>query len=162
VSDILSPLANDGVITQWSWDDGTSTATVDISDDYYDFGEYLASTCTCEPWIIDLSFPNATRNIKLYTAVGVALIRIILNQRLPTRTPIRGEPNSTQTFPGKNGVEAGKTVRVYGPDGRAVRDIDYGDQSHSQWNPEVHDWTWDANGNPTRQAPRAPEPGDIP
>ena len=43
--------------------------------------------------------------------------------KVPGRTPAKGEPNSTQEFPDGKG---GKTVREYGPDGRAVTDTDYG------------------------------------
>jgi hypothetical protein len=39
------------------------------------------------------------------------------------RTPSKGAPNSIQTFPTANG----QVVRVYGSDGRAVKDIDYED-----------------------------------
>lgn len=55
----------------------------------------------------------------------------------------------------------GKTVRVFGQDGRAVRDVDYGDQAHSGNNPEVHDWDW-SSGKPVRGPGRAPQPGEVP
>jgi len=75
------------------------------------------------------------------------------------RTPIRDQPpNSVQTYP----KPGGKTVRVFGPDGRAVRDIDYGSQAHSGYAREVHDWEW-SSGHPVRSDPgRAPVEGDIP
>lgn len=78
-------------------------------------------------------------------------------------TPIKDQPpNSVKVFDKTRANSTGKTVRVYGPDGRAVRDIDYGNQAHSGWDPEVMDWTWDAKGNGDRGIPRAPRPGDIP
>jgi len=76
-----------------------------------------------------------------------------------SRTPSRGEPNSTVEYPSSTGK--GKTVRVYGPDRRGVRDIDYGDQSHSGNDPEVHDWDW-SGPKPVRGLGRAPNPGEVP
>jgi len=72
------------------------------------------------------------------------------------RTPASGPPNSSQQFPAADG---GKTVRDYGPDGRATRDVDYG-HDHGAGDPHAHDWDW------SRDRPRGPgrpiEPGDIP
>jgi hypothetical protein len=72
--------------------------------------------------------------------------------------PVQGQqPNRNQTHNTTNG----KVVRVYGSDGRATHDIDYGDQSHSGWGPGGHDWDW-SSGKPVRQAPRQPTPADFP
>jgi len=54
------------------------------------------------------------------------------------RTPAIGEPNSQQEFPDGKG---GKTVRKYGPDGRATTDIDHG-HDHGRGDPHEHDWDW--------------------
>lgn len=76
------------------------------------------------------------------------------------RTPAKGSPNTSVTIPSPKGEEAGRTVRVYGPDGRALKDFDYGDQSHSGNDPEVHDWDW--SQKTPRQPGRAPRPGELP
>lgn len=57
----------------------------------------------------------------------------------PGRTPANGEPGTTASFPDGNG---GKTDRVYGPDGRAIKDIDHG-HDHGIGDPHAHDWDWD-------------------
>ena len=54
--------------------------------------------------------------------------------------PVTGKPNSTVQKP--NG-----DLRVYGPDGKVLKDID---SSHPEKHPELknpheHDWTWDGN-----------------
>jgi hypothetical protein len=73
------------------------------------------------------------------------------------RTPAQGqEPGSTTEFPAEGG---GKTVRRYGPDGRAVTDVDYG-HDHGAGDPHVHDWDWDKKR--PRQDGRAPNSGEIP
>lgn len=61
--------------------------------------------------------------------------------------PITGKPNSTVTKP--NG-----DIRVYGPDGKALKDIDY---SHPQKHPELenpheHDWDWSNTKKPRGDA----------
>jgi hypothetical protein len=72
-----------------------------------------------------------------------------------TRTPAKGEPESTDTFSGPGG----HTVRTYGKDGRATKDVDYG-HDHGQGDPHVHDWDWSKNS--PRQPGRPPRPGEIP
>lgn len=49
-----------------------------------------------------------------------------------------GKPNSKETFPKPDG---GKTVREYGKDGKAIRDVDYG-HNHGAGDPHIHDWDW--------------------
>jgi RHS repeat-associated protein len=71
---------------------------------------------------------------------------------LQQRTPASGPPNSQQSFPGG-------TDRIYGPDGRAVKDIDHG-HNHGAGDPHVHDWDW-SKPDP-RQPGRAPKPGELP
>jgi RHS repeat-associated protein len=73
-----------------------------------------------------------------------------------SRTPVRGDPNSFRVFPNKNGTG---TARIYGPDGRALRDVDY-HQDHGPGNPHVHDWDW-STGEPIRQPGRALEDGEF-
>ncbi len=74
----------------------------------------------------------------------------------PARTPAKGKPNSKGTFPDGKG---GKTDRIYGPDGKARKDIDYG-HSHGKGDPHIHDWDW-TKPNP-RQPGRKSRPGEIP
>jgi YD repeat-containing protein len=74
----------------------------------------------------------------------------------PTRTPARGEPGTTATFPAKDG---GRTERTYGPDGRAETDVDYGHNHGGQGDPHEHDWDWSRNrprlpGRPPQPRPR--------
>ena len=64
-------------------------------------------------------------------------------KKLP-RTPTKGRPNSKREFPDGKG---GKTVREYGPDGKAKQDIDYG-HNHGKGDPHVHDWDWSEPNNP--------------
>ena len=61
------------------------------------------------------------------------------------RTPIKGNPNSKQEFPDGKG---GKTVREYGPDGKATRDTDYG-HDHGAGDPHTHDWNGTERGKGT-------------
>ncbi len=59
-------------------------------------------------------------------------------QKPNPRTPAKGDPGSTVEFPNRKG---GKTVREYGPDGKAVKDTDYG-HSHDKGDPHTHNWDW--------------------
>jgi RHS repeat-associated protein len=71
------------------------------------------------------------------------------------RTPAKGKPNSWAHFPSADG---GSTDRYYGPDGKAVKDIDRG-HDHGAGDPHVHDWDW---SNPKPRAPgRPPRPGEV-
>jgi RHS repeat-associated protein len=67
------------------------------------------------------------------------------------RTPARGEPDSTTRFPSGQ-------VRVYGPDGRAVKDID---PPHPDHNPEPHAHDWDWSKEPPRQPERPLTPEEA-
>jgi hypothetical protein len=73
---------------------------------------------------------------------------------VPSRTPANGKPNSEQEFPSPNG----KTIRVYGPDGRAIKDTDYG-HDHGAGDPHIHDWDWSKER--PRQPGRPPKEGEI-
>ena len=75
-----------------------------------------------------------------------------------SRTPAQGQEPGTQEFPDGRG---GKTVRTYGPDGRAVIDVDYGHGHDGAPDPHVHDWDWDKKP-PRSKEGRAPKPGEIP
>jgi RHS repeat-associated protein len=61
-------------------------------------------------------------------------------------TPSKGGPDTTVKLPQKPGEY---TERVYGPDGRAVKDIDHG-HNHGAGDPHAHDWDW------TKVRPRQP------
>jgi RHS repeat-associated protein len=65
-------------------------------------------------------------------------------KKRPARTPAKNKPNSKKEFPDGKG---GKTVREYGPDGRAKRDIDYG-HNHGKGDPHQHGWDWSDPNNP--------------
>jgi hypothetical protein len=71
-------------------------------------------------------------------------------------TPAKGVPNSQQSFPKGEGK---KTDRIYGTDGKAVKDIDYG-HDHGAGDPQAHDWDW--SKTPPRQPGRPVKPGEIP
>jgi RHS repeat-associated protein len=51
-----------------------------------------------------------------------------------TRTPAKGPPDTTVDV-------GGGTDRKYGPDGRAVKDVDSG-HDHGAGDPHAHDWDW--------------------
>jgi RHS repeat-associated protein len=57
-----------------------------------------------------------------------------------TRTPSKGPPDTTVHYPGP---KPGKgTDRTYGPDGRAVKDVDTGHDHKGVGDPHAHDWDW--------------------
>jgi RHS repeat-associated protein len=71
-------------------------------------------------------------------------------------SPAQGQaPDSTVTIPDGKG---GSTERTFGPDGRAVKDIDRG-HDHGAGDPHAHDWDW--GKKPPRQPgrPLTPEEG---
>jgi RHS repeat-associated protein len=94
--------------------------------------------------------------VNLYEYVLGDPVNFIDPHGFEIRTPANGPPNSNQSFPASDG---GKTVRSYGPDGKAVRDVDYG-HDHGAGDPHAHDWDW-SRRNP-RQPGRPIEPGDLP
>lgn len=71
--------------------------------------------------------------------------------------PVVGDPGSTVTLPKPDGSP--KQVRRYGPDGKPETDVDHSPH-HGSPNPHAHDWGRDANGKPTRGAPRPVTPDD--
>ncbi len=74
-------------------------------------------------------------------------------------SPRTGPPNSTGWFP--NPKSPGDvTVRVYGPNGEAVTDYDYGHDHTGAGDPHAHDWGKDKHGNPVRGKPRPIKPGE--
>jgi len=77
-------------------------------------------------------------------------------QRL--NSPRTGPPNSTAWFP--NPSTGDGTVRVYGPNGEAVTDYDYGHDHTGAGDPHAHDWGKDKNGKPVRGKPRPIKPGE--
>jgi len=71
------------------------------------------------------------------------------------RTPAQGgTPGGSQTFPDGKG---GKTIRHYGPDGKAIRDYDYG-HDHGAGDPHMHDWDWNKKQprQPAKEIPKIP------
>ena len=62
------------------------------------------------------------------------------------RTPSSGAPGSFNEFPDGSG---GKTVRYFGPDGKAIRDVDFG-HNHGAGDPHEHPWNW------SQKSPRQP------
>ena len=77
----------------------------------------------------------------------------------PHTLPSIGKPNSI----GRQYNEDGDLVteRVYGPDGRAQRDIDYTDHGHPKYHPDIphqHDWDW--SKEPKDRRSKDPKPLD--
>ncbi len=69
--------------------------------------------------------------------------------------PTESEPNSIWKRPKGD-------LRVFGPDGKALKDIDYSHPKHHEelGNPHVHDWTWNGK-NASRGKPRSPNLGEL-
>lgn len=66
-----------------------------------------------------------------------------------TNSPAQGQkPNSTTTITQPDGST---TTRTYGPDGKAVKDVDT-HPDHGAGSPHAHDWDW--NKTPPRQPGR--------
>jgi RHS repeat-associated protein len=76
----------------------------------------------------------------------------------PGPIPLTGPPNTTRVREKENGDG---TIRVYGPDGNPIRDVDFG-HDHGAGDPHVHDWAPPGTGGPSRLPGRPPEPGDLP
>lgn len=71
------------------------------------------------------------------------------------KMPSSGEPNTRLTSPNGN-------IRVFGPDGKWLKDLDYG---HPQYHPEldnphIHDVDWEGK-IPHRHTPRNAYPGEV-
>ncbi len=142
---------------------GNGSYTLEMStanfDDLY-AAEQTSGTCGCP------NLGQVMQNVVIYTTAKIVINSLQLLQQLGLlqmqRTPVQGQaPNSVQTYPSSKGASKGKVVRVFDGSGKAGRDIDYGDQTHSPWDPEVHDWNW-SGSKPVRGPARAPQPGDIP
>ena len=73
------------------------------------------------------------------------------------RTPAKGPPGKSVVI---EDYPDGGRIRTYGPDGRAVRDVDYG-HDHGGGDPHVHDWDWGKPRGDERGEGRPPEPGDL-
>jgi RHS repeat-associated protein len=74
------------------------------------------------------------------------------------RTPRTGKPNSTREFPDGKG---GKTVREYGPNGDAVRDVDHGHNHPPNYPGDPHQHVWDGTERGPAipiEKPKSPEP----
>jgi len=152
---LLQPLQDEGLIDGYSVDFWTGGATLSFQAGARELGR-ATGICVLIPGCIESA--GAIIIVSATIIYGPAIIEALRNVfQYRDKTPATGTPNSTQTFPTPNG----KVVRVYGPDGRAVKDIDYGDQAHSGNDPEVHDWDWSQNP-PRNPVGRAPNPGEIP
>jgi RHS repeat-associated protein len=74
----------------------------------------------------------------------------------PVRTPARNRPpNSIDIIDYGDG---NVTIRTFGPDGSAVRDVDFG-HDHGSGDPHVHPWDW--GKTPPRLPGRPPLPGEA-
>jgi RHS repeat-associated protein len=72
-------------------------------------------------------------------------------------SPAQGQqPDTTVTIPGNKPGES--TERTYGPDGRAVKDVDRG-HDHGAGDPHAHDWDW--SKTPARQPGRPLTPDEA-
>ena len=72
-----------------------------------------------------------------------------------TRTPAKGPPDTTVHYPGEKPGTG--TDRTYGPDGRAVQDIDRG-HDHGAGDPHAHEWDW--SGAKPQRGPAQPLPAE--
>ena len=66
--------------------------------------------------------------------------------------PLHGKPNTSADIKDKNGKVTGK--RYYGPDGRAIMDVDLSDHGNPKTHPKVpheHKWDWLNPKNPIRR-----------
>jgi hypothetical protein len=62
----------------------------------------------------------------------------VFESRSPNDLPSRGRPSSSAV---KDDGKGNGQIRVYGPDGRAVVDYDFG-HDHGHGDPHAHDWDW--------------------
>jgi hypothetical protein len=78
---------------------------------------------------------------------------LVLNMRstLPSKG---GPPNGSLS---EQDAKGGGKIREYGPDGKAVKDFDFG-HNHGAGDPHVHDWDW--TKTPPRQPGRPLCPGE--
>ncbi len=95
--------------------------------------------------------------VNLYAYANSDPVNLIDPSGLTGRTPAQGgPPDGKQTYPNGGG---GKTIRHYGPDGRATTDYDFG-HDHGAGDPHAHDWDW--SKAPPRQPGRSLNPGEDP
>jgi hypothetical protein len=71
--------------------------------------------------------------------------------------PSQGPPGGT--LEKKDGQGNVIQRRHYGPDGRAVKNVDYGHDHTGVGDPHAHDWDW-TQPKRKRQPPRALQPGE--
>jgi uncharacterized protein RhaS with RHS repeats len=121
---------------------------------------YIPALATAGGGVIILGGPvswTAVGAAILITGASLAALKALDMIIKQTRIPTRGQPNSTVTYP----TPKGRTVREYGSDGRAVKDIDYGHDHTGAGDPHVHHWDW-SSGSPVRGPETTPNPGEIP
>lgn len=71
--------------------------------------------------------------------------------------PIKWKPNSELKKYNDNGDL--KQIRKYGPDGRAIQDIDYEHGGSNHKFPHTHDWDWSMGDNNPKKKESVPLPG---
>ncbi len=108
---------------------------------------------------------EGTNSIDMLVDFGLSLLDIpaqsvrnkpeIMKSENKNKMPTRHNPNSTRTNPNGN-------TRVYGPDGKAIKDIDRGHPEHHPEleNPHIHDWNWTGD-KVTRGETRNPKAGEV-
>ena len=74
---------------------------------------------------------------------------------IPGRYPAANQPPGTVVIP----TPSGQTQRIFGEDGRAMRDIDWG-HNHGTGDPHQHPWDW--TQDPPRQPSQPVDPIDPP
>ena len=94
-------------------------------------------------------------DVDFYSYVGNAPIDFVDPFGLGrVNSPRRGPPNTDVYIPDPTNPDGG-TVRVYGPNGDAVTDYDFGHDHTGDGDPHAHDW------NPTRGRPRPVRPTEC-
>jgi uncharacterized protein YukE len=72
-----------------------------------------------------------------------------VGDRSPDDLPARGAPGSSGV---RDDGQGNGQIRDYGPDGRAVKDYDFGHDHNGAGDPHAHDWDW--SKRPARQPAR--------
>ncbi|MBX3485906.1 RHS repeat-associated core domain-containing protein [Phenylobacterium sp.] len=86
-----------------------------------------------------LQLPPCARAIAAGTAVVVGGVVKWWVENRANDLPVRGPPNTEGSRDDGNGRGQ---IRVYGPDGRAVKDFDFGHDHTDVGDPHAHDWDW--------------------
>ncbi|MFM1652563.1 hypothetical protein ACI7RC_10745 [Brevibacillus sp. B_LB10_24] len=98
---------------------------------------------------IEMGFPDLNSGLILGLTGGFDGLSNILNLliihfvRKGETFPVIGKPNSTSDLVDKDDNII--TRRYYGPDGKAIKDVDFTDHGNPKQHPKVpheHDWDW--------------------